>query len=230
LVKAGGDIGAVDIIGFGKNTTLRDIIVSVADIPMGQKVVDQVERVGGVHVLNVTDRTFRVHLRGKIEIKNKIPVNTREDLSMVYTPGVARVCMAIHEDRERAYELTIKSNTVAIVTDGTAVLGLGDIGPEAAMPVMEGKAMLFKEFGGVDGFPICLSTKNPDEIISAVKWIAPGFGGINLEDISAPRCFEIETRLKKEMDIPIFHDDQHGTAVVILAGLINALRLVGKRL
>jgi malate dehydrogenase (oxaloacetate-decarboxylating) len=227
--KAGGDIGSVDIVGFGKNTTIRDITVNVADVPMGEKVVHQVKRIKGINVLNVTDRTFRVHQRGKIEIRNKVPLNTREDLSMVYTPGVARVCMAIHEDRERVYDLTIKKNTIAIVTDGTAVLGLGDIGPEAAMPVMEGKAMLFKEFGNVDAFPICLRTKDPEEIISAVKWISPGFGGINLEDISGPRCFEIEGRLKKELDIPVFHDDQHGTAVVILAGMINALKLVGKR-
>ncbi len=227
--EAGGDIGAVDIVGFGKTTTLRDIVVSVADIQVGQKVVAQVKRIKGINVLNVMDRTFRVHQGGKIEVKNKIPLNTREDLSMVYTPGVARVCMAIHEDREKVYDLTIKKNTIAIVTDGTAVLGLGDIGPEAAMPVMEGKSMLFKEFGGVDAFPICLNTKDPGEIISAVKWIAPGFGGINLEDISAPRCFEIEGQLKKELSIPVFHDDQHGTAVVILAGLINSLKLVGKR-
>jgi malate dehydrogenase (oxaloacetate-decarboxylating) len=226
--KAGGDIGAVDIVGFGKNTTLRDIIVNVADIPMGEKVVEKVKQIRGVNVLNVTDRTFRVHQGGKIEIKNKIPLNTREDLSMVYTPGVARVCMTIHEDRNRVYDLTIKRNMVAIVTDGTAVLGLGDIGPEAALPVMEGKAMLFKEFGKVDAFPICLRTKDPNEIISVVKQISPGFGGINLEDISSPRCFEIEDRLKKELDIPVFHDDQHGTAVVILSGLINALKVVGK--
>jgi malate dehydrogenase (oxaloacetate-decarboxylating) len=228
--KAGGDIGAIDIGGFTKNTTFRDIIVSVADIPMAQKVVETVKQVRGVQVLRVTDRTFRIHQGGKIEVRNKVPVSTREDLSMAYTPGVARVCMAIHEDRERAYDLTIKKNTVAIVTDGTAVLGLGDIGPEAAIPVMEGKAMLFKEFGNVNAFPICLKTKSPEEIISAVKWIAPGFGGINLEDISAPRCFEIEGRLKKELDIPVFHDDQHGTAVVVLAGLISALKLVGKRI
>lgn len=227
--KTGGDIGAVDIVGFGENTTIRDIIVNVADIQTGEKVVERLKQIGGIRILNVTDRTFRVHQGGKIEIKNRIPLNNREDLSMVYTPGVARVCLAIHEDRQRVYELTIKNNTVAIVTDGTAVLGLGDIGPEAAMPVMEGKAMLFKEFGNVDAFPICLSTKQPEEIISAVKWIAPGFGGINLEDISAPRCFEIENRLKKELDIPVFHDDQHGTAVVIFAGLINALKLVDKR-
>ncbi len=227
--KAGGDIGSVDIVGFGKNTTIRDITVNVADVPMGEKVVHQVKRIKGIKVLNVTDRTFRVHQRGKIEIRNKVPLNTREDLSMVYTPGVARVSMAIHEDREKVYDLTMKKNTIAIVTDGTAVLGLGDIGPEAAMPVMEGKSMLFKEFGNVDAFPICLGTKDPEEIISAVKWISPGFGGINLEDISAPRCFEIEGRLKKELDIPVFHDDQHGTAVVILAGLINALKFVDKR-
>jgi malate dehydrogenase (oxaloacetate-decarboxylating) len=227
--KAGGDIGSVDIVGFGKNTTIRDITVNVADVPMGEKVVHQVKRIKGIKVLNVTDRTFQVHQRGKIEIRNKVPLNTREDLSMVYTPGVARVSMAIHEDREKAYDLTIKKNTIAIVTDGTAVLGLGDIGPEAAMPVMEGKSMLFKEFGNVDAFPICLGTKDPEEIISAVKWISPGFGGINLEDISAPRCFEIEGRLKKELDISVFHDDQHGTGVVILAGLVNALKFVDKR-
>jgi malate dehydrogenase (oxaloacetate-decarboxylating) len=228
--KVGGDIGAVDIVGFKKNITIRDIIVSVADIPMGQKVVARVKQVKGVNVLNVTDRTYMIHHGGKIEVKNKIPLNTREDLSMAYTPGVARVCMTIHEDLKRVYDLTIKKNTVAIVTDGTAVLGLGDIGPEAAMPVMEGKAMLFKEFGGVDAFPICLRTKDPKEIISVVKLISPGFGGVNLEDISAPRCFEIEERLKRELDIPVFHDDQHGTAVVILAGLINALKIVDKKL
>jgi malate dehydrogenase (oxaloacetate-decarboxylating) len=228
--KAGGDIGAIDIIGFGKGTIIRDIVVDVSGVEKGQKVVEEVKKVRGVRVLNVTDRTFRIHQGGKIEVKNKILLNTREELSMVYTPGVARICMAIHEDREKAYDLTIKKNTIAIVTDGTAVLGLGDIGPEAAMPVMEGKAMLFKEFGDVNAFPICLNTKDPEEIISAVKWISPGFGGINLEDISAPRCFEIEGRLKKELEIPVFHDDQHGTAVVILAGLFNSLKIVGKQL
>ncbi len=227
--KAGGDIGAIDIVGFGKETIIRDIVVSVANVEMGQKAVDEVKKLKGVRVFNVEDRTFMIHRGGKIEVKNKIPLNTRDDLSMAYTPGVSRICMEIHKDPKRVYDLTIKKNTVAIVTDGTAVLGLGDIGPEAAMPVMEGKAMLFKEFGGVDAFPICLNTKNPDEIISVVKWIAPGFGGINLEDISAPRCFEVEERLKRELDIPVFHDDQHGTAVVVLAGLINALKLVGKR-
>jgi malate dehydrogenase (oxaloacetate-decarboxylating) len=183
-----------------------------------------------VRVVNISDRTFLMHLGGKIEIHNKVPIRTRDDLSMVYTPGVARVCMAIHEDRQRAFALTIKQNTVAVVTDGTAVLGLGDIGPEAALPVMEGKAMLFKEFAGVDAFPICLATKEPAKIVETVKHLAPGFGGINLEDIAAPRCFEVEERLRKELDIPVFHDDQHGTAVVVLAALLNALRIVKKPL
>jgi malate dehydrogenase (oxaloacetate-decarboxylating) len=227
--RAGGDIGAVDIAGFKKNVTIRDIIVSVADIPMGQKVVEELRRIKGVNILQVTDRTFMVHQGGKIEIKNKIPLNSREDLSMAYTPGVARICMAIHEKRERVYDLTIKKNTIAVVTDGTAVLGLGDIGPEAAMPVMEGKAMLFKEFGGVDAIPLCLKTKDPKQIVTVIKALSPGFGGVNLEDIAAPRCFEIERRLRNELDIPVFHDDQHGTAVVILAGLINALKVVNKR-
>jgi malate dehydrogenase (oxaloacetate-decarboxylating) len=228
--KAGGDIGAVDIVGFKKNITIRDIIVSVADIPMGQKVVEELKQIKAVNVLQVTDRTFMVHQGGKIEVKNKIPLNSREDLSMVYTPGVARICMAIQEKRERVYDLTIKKNTIAVVTDGTAVLGLGDIGPEAAMPVMEGKAMLFKEFGGVDAIPICLRTKDPKQIVTVIKAISPGFAGVNLEDIAAPRCFEIERRLRNELDIPVFHDDQHGTAVVILAGLVNALKIVNKKL
>ncbi|MDF1760452.1 MAG: NAD-dependent malic enzyme [Coxiellaceae bacterium] len=170
-----------------------------------------------------------MHLGGKIEVTPRFALKTRDDLSMAYTPGVARVCMRIHDHPEAAFKLTIKKNTVAIVSDGTAVLGLGDIGPEAAMPVMEGKAMLFKEFGAVDGFPICLDTKDTEEIIAAVKAIAPTFGGINLEDISAPRCFEIEERLKQELDIPVFHDDQHGTAVVLTAAMINALKIVHKK-
>lgn len=228
--QTGGDLGAIDIIGSTNDTIIRDVVVSVADIHMGQQVVDRLKKVRGVQVLNVADRTFMDHQGGKIEIKNKIPCSNRDDLSRAYTPGVARVCLSIQEDPKRVYDLTIKKNTIAVVTDGTAVLGLGDIGPEAAMPVMEGKAMLFKEFGGVDAFPICLRTKDPEEIITAVKWISTGFGGINLEDISAPRCFIIERRLKEELDIPVFHDDQHGTAVVILAGLLNALRVVNKRM
>lgn len=175
-------------------------------------------------------KVFEIHQGGKITIANKIPLETRDDLSMAYTPGVGKPCMAINADVSRAYELTIKRNMVAVVSDGTAVLGLGDIGPEAAMPVMEGKAMLFKSFGDVDAFPICLDTKDPEEIIKTCKYLAPTFGGINLEDISAPRCFEIEDRLKKELDIPVFHDDQHGTAVVVLAALINALKIVDKKM
>jgi malate dehydrogenase (oxaloacetate-decarboxylating) len=176
-----------------------------------------------VTIVNVSDRTFLMHLGGKIEIRNKASIRTRDDLSMAYTPGVARVCLAIHEDPQRAFALTIKQNTVAVVTDGSAVLGLGNIGPEAALPVMEGKAMLFKEFAGVDAFPVCLATRDPDRIVETVKLIAPVFGGINLEDIAAPRCFEIEERLRQELAIPVFHDDQHGTAVVVLAALINAV-------
>jgi malate dehydrogenase (oxaloacetate-decarboxylating) len=182
----------------------------------------------GVEVIHVSDRTFLLHLGGKIKMENKAQLKTRADLSMAYTPGVARVCMAIHDDPEKAYTLTVKKNTVAVVSDGTAVLGLGDIGPKAAMPVMEGKAMLFKEFADIDAWPICLDTKDPDEIVRAVKALAPGFGGINLEDISAPRCFEIEDRLNRDLDIPVFHDDQHGTAIVVLAALINALKIVNK--
>ena len=181
-------------------------------------------------MLDATDRTLQLHVGGKIELQNKSPLKTRDDLSMAYTPGVARVCGVIHDDPDKAFQYTIKRNTVAVVSDGTAVLGLGDIGPRAAMPVMEGKAMLFKEFAGVDAFPICLDTRDPDEIVAAVQAIAPGFGGINLEDISAPRCFEIEERLKEALDIPVFHDDQHGTAVVVLAALLNALRLTGRRI
>ena len=182
----------------------------------------------GVHVRSVSDPVLLVHLGGKIEMKSKVPIATRQELSVVYTPGVARVCRAIEDDPEAVWNLTIKKNTVAIVTDGTAVLGLGDIGPEAALPVMEGKAILFKEFGQIDAWPICLATTKPDEIVAIVKAIAPGFGGINLEDISAPRCFEIESRLRTELDIPVFHDDQDGTAVVVLAAMQNALKIVGK--
>jgi malate dehydrogenase (oxaloacetate-decarboxylating) len=177
----------------------------------------------------VSDRTFLLHLGGKIEVVSKIPLKTRDDLSMAYTPGVARVCTAIAEDPAKVWNLTVKQNSVAVVTDGTAVLGLGDIGPAAALPVMEGKALLFKEFGGVDAWPICLDTTDVDEIVAAVAAIAPGSGGINLEDIAAPRCFEIEQQLRERLDIPVFHDDQHGTAVVVLAAFLNALRVVGKR-
>ncbi|WP_420541888.1 NAD-dependent malic enzyme [Rubrobacter calidifluminis] len=227
---AGGIVGAVDIVRMGQKRSIRDITVNARDSEHGRRIIQAIEGLPEVEVVNVSDRTFLIHLGGKIEVTPKRQLATRDDLSMAYTPGVARVCRAIAEDPERAFNLTIKRNTVAVVTDGTAVLGLGDIGPEAALPVMEGKAMLFKTFADVDAFPICLDTRDPDEIVSVVRSIAPTFGGINLEDISAPRCFEIEERLKRELEIPVFHDDQHGTAVVMLAALINALKIVGKRI
>jgi len=226
----GGDIGAVDLVESTRERVIRDITIKARDSEHGQQIVSRLRQVAGVRVVNVSDRTFLVHLGGKIEIRNKVPIRTRDDLSMVYTPGVARVCVAIREERQRVFSLTMKQNSVAVVTDGSAVLGLGDIGPEAALPVMEGKAMLFKEFGGVDAFPLCLGTRDVDKIVETVKLVSPAFGGINLEDISAPRCFEIEERLRKELDIPVFHDDQHGTAVVVLAALLNALRIVRKEL
>jgi malate dehydrogenase (oxaloacetate-decarboxylating) len=226
--EAGGTIGAVDLISVEDDHTVRDITVAAGDQDHWRAITAAVEGVDGAKVIDTTDRTLLMHVGGKIEMRNKQPLRTRDDLSMAYTPGVARVCETIAADRSKAFQYTIKRNTVAVVSDGTAVLGLGDIGPEAAMPVMEGKAMLFKEFGGVDAFPICLDTRVPDEIVQAVKAIAPAFGGINLEDISAPRCFEIEERLKLELDIPVFHDDQHGTAVVVLAALLNACRLLGR--
>jgi malate dehydrogenase (oxaloacetate-decarboxylating) len=228
--KAGGDIGAIDLVEASPALMVRDITFKASDERHGQRVVDRIKGVDGVSVVAVSDRTFLMHLGGKIEVKGKIPVKTRDDLSMAYTPGVARVCMAIHHDPEKAYTLTIKGNTVAVVSDGSAVLGLGDIGPSGAQPVMEGKALIFKEFAGVDAFPICLATKDVDEIVGIVKALAPVFGGINLEDISAPRCFEIEERLQRDLDIPVFHDDQHGTAVVVLGALINALKIVKKKL
>jgi malate dehydrogenase (oxaloacetate-decarboxylating) len=228
--ETGGDIGAVDIVRVGKGAIVRDITVNARDEAHEKDIVDAVKKINGVRIIHVSDRTFLLHHGGKIEIHNKVPVKNRNDLSRVYTPGVARVCMAIHHDKEKAYRFTIKRNSVAIITDGSAVLGLGDIGPEAAMPVMEGKAMLFKEFANIDAFPICLSTEDTEEIIKTIIYISPVFGGINLEDISSPRCFEIEERLKQELDIPVFHDDQHGTAVVTLAALFNAVKIVGKQL
>src|SRR5499433_431088 len=226
--KAGGDIGAVDLVETTPERVLRDITIKARDSRHAHLIVDRLKSVDGASVINISDRTFLMHLGGKIEIKSKVPIRTRDDLSMAYTPGVARVCLAIKDEPARAFALTIKQNAVAVITDGTAVLGLGDIGPEAALPVMEGKAMLFKEFAGVDAFPVCLATKDVDKIVESVKLIAPTFGGINLEDIAAPRCFEVEERLRKELDIPVFHDDQHGTAVVVLAALLNALKIVRK--
>jgi malate dehydrogenase (oxaloacetate-decarboxylating) len=228
--EAGGDVGAVDLVAVDDGVLVRDITVDAVDQDHWEAIIAAINALEGARVVDTTDRTFMLHVGGKIEQHNRHPLKTRDDLSMAYTPGVARVCRAIAEDTEKAFQYTIKRNTVAVVSDGTAVLGLGDIGPEAAMPVMEGKAMLFKEFAGVDAFPICLAAKDPGEIVETVIRISPGFGGINLEDISAPRCFEIEDRLKAALDIPVFHDDQHGTAVVVLAALLNACKLTGREL
>jgi malate dehydrogenase (oxaloacetate-decarboxylating) len=230
ITRAGGAIVAVDTVEARGDSTLREITVECAGVEHRGEVISAVQAVRVARVVEITDRTFEVHRRGKIHTGLNLPLKTRDDLSMAYTPGVARVCSAIAENRQKAFKYTIKANTVAVVSDGTAVLGLGDIGPEAAMPVMEGKAMLFKEFADVDAFPICLSTKDVDEIVETVIRISPTFGGINLEDISSPRCFEIEQRLQEVLDIPVFHDDQHGTAIVTLAALINACRLTGRRM
>src|SRR3989440_1927348 len=226
--EAGGSIGAIDSIELGDLKAIREITVMCSDQEHSESIIVAVEQVPGCTLLEVTDRTFELLRGGNLYTGIKSAIKTRDDLSMSYTPGVGRVCMAIHDDPEKAYEYTIKSNTVAVVSDGSAVLGLGDIGPEDAMPLMEGKAMLFKEFADVDAFPICLDTKDPDEIVQAVKLLAPTFGGINLEDIASPRCFEIENRLVEELDIPVFHDDQHGTAIVVLAALLNSCRLTGR--
>jgi malate dehydrogenase (oxaloacetate-decarboxylating) len=227
---AGGLLGAIDLVRVEHGKKIRDVTVLAADDAHIGRIVDAVRAVPGIEVEHVSDRTFLLHLGGKLEVAAKSPLKTRDDLSMAYTPGVARVSRAIADDPEKAWNLTIKQNAVAVVTDGTAVLGLGDIGPEAALPVMEGKAILFKEFGGVDAWPVCLATKDPDEIVRAVQLLAPVYGGVNLEDISAPRCFEVEARLREELDIPVFHDDQHGTAIVVLAALLNALQVVDKAL
>jgi malate dehydrogenase (oxaloacetate-decarboxylating) len=230
IAEAGGQLQGVDLVpGAGaEGKRVREFTIDARDQEHWEQILRSIGSTRGAKVLEYTDRTMQMHRGGKIEQRNKYPLKTRDDLSMAYTPGVARVCQEIHADRSKAFEYTIKRNTVAVVSDGSAVLGLGDIGPEAAMPVMEGKAMLFKEFAGVDAFPICLNSQDPDEIVQAVELMSPTFGGINLEDIAAPRCFEIEERLKASLDIPIFHDDQHGTAVVVMAALFNALKIVGK--
>ena len=228
IFEAGGDIVAIDVIQTSQNISVRDITITVTDTVDIGIITEMIKGLNGVRLVNISDRTFLLHLGGKIETKLKSPIQNRDDLSRVYTPDVARVCMAIHEEPRKAFTLTIKRNTVAVISDGSAVLGLGNIGPFAAMPVMEGKSMLFKQFADVDSFPICLDTQDTEQIIAAIKAIAPGFGGINLEDISSPRCFEIEQRLREELDIPVFHDDQHGTAVVLYAALINALKIVKK--
>src|SRR3954465_6865008 len=229
IASANAMLGAIDLVRVERDTVVRDVTVACGDSEPAEAVVRTVRDLEGVKVDSVSDRTFLMHKGGKIEVNAKLPLKTRDDLSMAYTPGVGRGCMAIPEDPAKGWALTIRGNPVAVVSDGTAVLGLGDIGPVAAMPVMEGKALLFKEFAGADAFPLCIATKDEDETGAFVKAAAPTFGGINLEDISAPRCFEIERRLREELDIPVFHDDQHGTAIVVLAALLNALRIVGKR-
>ncbi len=228
--QEGGDIGGIDIVSAGSGKMVRDLTVAARDEAHGASIVERLNRIEGVRIVNVSDRTFLIHQGGKIEVVGRVPVKTRDDLSMVYTPGVARVCMAIKEDPAKQWALTVKRHTIAVVTDGSAVLGLGNIGAAAAQPVMEGKCMIFKEFANIDAFPICLSTQDPDEIVRAVQAIAPVFGGINLEDIAAPRCFDVEERLRQILDIPVMHDDQHGTSVVVLAALKNSLKVVGKRI
>jgi len=229
LADEGANLGAVDIVSAAPDRMIRDVTFDVQTEEHGGRVIKRLNAIDDVRVLSVSDRIFLLHLGGKIRVESKLPLKTRNVLSMVYTPGVGKVSQAIAEDRSKVYAFTTKANSVAIVTDGSAVLGLGDLGPHAALPVMEGKAMLFKELADIDAWPLCLDTKDPDEIVRIVQGIAPGFGGINLEDISAPRCFEIEQRLKDSLDIPVMHDDQHGTAVVILAALMNALTIVKKR-
>ena len=230
IAEAGGIVTAIDVAESGYERLVVDVTCSASDADHAKELEAEVDKVKGVVVYKTSDRTFLLHIGGKIEVASKVPLRNRDDLSMAYTPGVGRVSMAIYEHPEDVWRLTTKGNTVAVVTDGSAVLGLGNIGPGAAMPVMEGKAALFKRFANIDAWPICLDTQDTDEIVRAVELIAPGFGGINLEDIAAPRCFEIERRLRASLDIPVFHDDQHGTAIVVLAALTNALRVVRKAL
>src|SRR5512132_3211382 len=228
--KRGCSLGAIDLVEATPDVHVRDVTVDAPDEKTGQLLGQDLQHLDGVTVRSVSDRAFLLHLGGKIEIKGRVQVRTRDDLSLVYTPGVARVCRAIADDHEKVWKLTIRQNTVAVVTDGTAVLGLGNIGAEAAMPVMEGKALIFAGFAGITAFPLCLRAKDPQEIIETVERVAPVFGGINLEDIAAPSCFIVERELRKRLDIPVFHDDQHGTAVVVLAGLRNAAAVVGREL
>ncbi len=228
--NAGGIIDTIDMVSRTDTMSIREMVIEACSTEHQREIVDALAQVDNVYLLKAEDLTLKYHLGGKLETGCKLSLAKREVLAIAYTPGVARASLAIKDNKALARNLTIKRNTVAVVSDGSAVLGLGDVGPEAAMPVMEGKCQLFKDFGGVDAFPLCLDTKDPDEIVRAVKLVAPAFGGINLEDISAPRCFEIEQRLKQELDIPVFHDDQHGTAVVLLAALYNALRIVDKRI
>jgi len=228
--EAGGNIAGLEIIEVTGGRMVRDVTVLAGDEEHARSIAARVDSLDGVKLRSVTDRTFALHEGGKIMVRSKAALTSRDDLSMAYTPGVARVCMAIHQDPGLAHRLTIKSNSVAVVTDGTAVLGLGDIGPLAALPVMEGKAQLFREFAGIDAFPVCLDVSSADELVETVERLAPVFGGVNLEDVAAPRCFEVEERLKASLDIPVFHDDQHGTAVVVLAALWNALKVVDRKI
>ncbi|MGF1520966.1 MAG: NAD-dependent malic enzyme [Leptolyngbyaceae cyanobacterium] len=228
IAAVGGNLDDVILLERTPQLVTREITVDAASQAQADEIVAAVQNLNSIELLKVEDRTFQLHDGGKIEVVSKVAVRNQSDLAMAYTPGVGRVCKAIAAEPNRVYDLTMKRNTVAIVTDGSAVLGLGNLGPEGALPVMEGKALLFKEFAGLDAFPVCLTTQDTDEIVETVKRIAPVFGGINLEDISAPRCFEIESRLQRALDIPVFHDDQHGTAIVVLAALTNALKLVDK--
>jgi malate dehydrogenase (oxaloacetate-decarboxylating) len=228
--EAGGNIGHIDVLSRDRKEVVREITVDAASQAHAEAIVQALKTEPDIQVLSTQDRTFELHQGGKLMTVGKLPLQSQDELAMAYTPGVGRICMAIAQQPERVYELTMKQNTIAVVTDGSAVLGLGNIGPAAALPVMEGKALLFREFGDLNAFPICLDTQDVDEIVETVRRVAPVFGGINLEDISAPRCFEVEARLQRELDIPVFHDDQHGTAIVVLAALTNALKLVGKSL
>ncbi|MCS6782103.1 MAG: NAD-dependent malic enzyme [Gloeomargarita sp. SKYBB_i_bin120] len=228
--EAGGNLGPITLIEQTRQTAIREITIDATSPEHEERIIATLKSLPQVRLLSVDDRTFKLHQGGKIHLQSKIPLKNRADLAMAYTPGVGRVCAEIAQNPDQVYRFTIKQNCVAIVTDGSAVLGLGNLGPYAALPVMEGKAMLFKEFAGIDAFPLCLDTQDPEAIVETVKHVAPVFGGINLEDISAPRCFVIEQRLQQELDMPVFHDDQHGTAVVTLAALLNALRWVGKSL
>lgn len=230
IASVGGSLGDIVLLQRNLKYTQRELTIDASSTEQGDKIVEAIKSLPRVKVISYDDRTFAIHQGGKISVKSKLPLNSQSDLAMAYTPGVGRICRAIAKDPEQVYNLTIKSNTVAVVTDGSAVLGLGNLGASASLPVMEGKALLFKEFAGIDAFPIALDTQDTEEIIKAVKQIAPVFGGVNLEDITAPRCFEIEARLRQELDIPVFHDDQHGTAIVVLAALYNALKLTGKDL
>lgn len=228
IASVGGSLGQISLIEQTLKIVRREITVDASSTEHTEQIIEAVKAIPDIKILKISDRTFDLHRQGKISIESRIPLASQSELAMAYTPGVGRICNAIAEDPDKVFSLTIKGNTVAIVTDGSAVLGLGNLGPEAALPVMEGKALLFKEFAGIDAFPICLATQDTDAIVETVKNIAPVFGGINLEDISAPRCFEVERRLRQELKIPVFHDDQHGTAIVSLAALINALKLVRK--